>query len=151
MIYLVRHAQAATRAAWPGSDGARPLSPQGCRQAAGLVTLLGSRPITRILSSPRERCLATVAPLAEARRLQVELEPRLDEAAPPGEADLFLEAPVEGTVLCTHRPVIAALLGSLAASGLALPGASEVAPGSVWELTIADGRLVSGRYLPPAG
>ena len=150
MIFLIRHAHAGVRAAWPGRDGDRPLSARGHHEADQIAALLAGRPITRILSSPRRRCVETVAPLAAARGLAVESEPRLDEEAVPGDARAFLEVPTPGTVLCTHGPVIADLLAALAEAGVSLHGARTAGRGSVWELAIEDGRIVSGRYLPPA-
>ena len=151
MIFLIRHAHAGARAAWPGTDGDRPLSAQGEREAGRIATLLDGRSITRILSSPRQRCLATVAPLADARGLAVECDRRLDEEAVPGDARAFLWAPVPGTVLCTHGPVIADLLAALAVAGVPLSGGRATGRGSVWELATAGGRIVSGRYLAPPG
>lgn len=151
MILLIRHAHAGARAVWPGADGDRPLSAQGEQEARRIATLLAGRPITRILSSPRQRCLETVAPLAEACGLAVESDRRLDEEAVTGDARSLLEAPVPGTVLCTHGPVIADLLAALAETGVPLSGGRAAGRGSVWELAIAGGRIVSGRYLPPPG
>jgi 8-oxo-(d)GTP phosphatase len=152
VIFLVRHAHAGTRPAWAGADADRPLSPQGYREAEALVALLADRAVTRVLSSPRERCLATVAPLAAARGLPVECDPRLDEAAVPGEARALLEAATPGTVLCTHRPVITDLLEGVVARGAHLGHTSAAAAhGSVWELAVAGGRILSGSYLPPVG
>lgn len=151
MILLIRHGHAGARAVWPGADGDRPLSAQGEQEAGRIATLLAGRPITRILSSPRQRCLETVAPLAEACGLAVESDRRLDEEAVTGDARALLEAPVPGTVLCTHGPVIADLLAALAETGVPLSGGRAAGRGSVWELAIAGGRIVSGRYLPPPG
>ncbi len=149
MIFVIRHAQAGARRAWPGLDGDRPLSARGQHEAHRIAGLLAGRSLTRILSSPRQRCLETVAPLAADRRLAVEADWRLDEEAAPGDARAFLEAPVPGTVLCTHGPVVADLLVALAEAGVPLSGARTAGRGSVWELAIEDGRIVSGRYLPP--
>jgi len=151
VILLIRHGHAGARAVWPGADGDRPLSAQGEQEAGRIATLLAGRPITRILSSPRQRCLETVAPLAEACGLAVEGDRRLDEEAVTGDARALLEAPVPGTVLCTHGPVIADLLAALAEAGVPLSGGRAAGRGSLWELTIAGGRIVSGRYLPPPG
>jgi phosphohistidine phosphatase SixA len=150
MIFLIRHARAGVRAAWPGHDGDRPLSARGHQEADQIAALLAGRPITRILSSPRRRCVDTVSPLAAARGLAVESEARLDEEAVPGDARAFLDAPAPGTVLCTHGPVIADLLTALGEAGVTLHGGRTAGRGSVWELAIEHGRIVSGRYLPPA-
>jgi phosphohistidine phosphatase SixA len=150
VIFLIRHAHAGVRAAWPSLDGNRPLSARGHHEADQIAALLSGRPITRILSSPRRRCLETLAPLAAARGLGIESEARLDEEAVPGDARAFLEAPAPGTVLCTHGPVIADLLAALAEAGITLRGSRSAGRGSVWELAVEHGRVVSGHYVPPA-
>jgi phosphohistidine phosphatase SixA len=149
VIFLIRHAHAGVRAAWPALDGDRPLSARGHHEADRIAALLSGQPIARILSSPRRRCVETVAPLAAARGLAIESEPRLDEEAAAGDARTFLEAPAPGTVLCTHGPVIADLLAALAEAGVTLHGARIAGRGSVWELAIEHGRIVSGHYLAP--
>jgi broad specificity phosphatase PhoE len=72
MVYLVRHAHAGSKAAWEGPDLARPLSPTGRSQAAGLVAQLRGYPVRRILSSLADRCRQTVEPLSRQRGLAVE-------------------------------------------------------------------------------
>jgi len=151
VIYLIRHAHAGARAAWPGPDADRPLSARGHREAGGIAALLAGRPVTRIVCSPRRRCLETVAPLAAARGLAVEAEPALDEDAVPGDARLWIEPPRPGLVLCSHANVIGDLLAGLVEAGVALPGGRTAGRGSIWELSVEGGRIVSGRYLPPPG
>ena len=68
MLYLVRHAHAGNKAKWNGSDVARPLSAQGHKEALGLIEQLRAHPMGRVLSSPAERCLQTVQPLAGRHR-----------------------------------------------------------------------------------
>src|SRR5437868_1792545 len=63
-VFLVRHADAKSRANWPGDDVDRPLTRKGEAQAWGLVDLLHHSRIKRILSSPAVRCIETVKPLA---------------------------------------------------------------------------------------
>jgi 8-oxo-dGTP diphosphatase len=149
VIYLVRHAAAMAAAAWPGTDSDRPLSPPGHRAAEGIASHLSARPITRILSSPRRRCLDTAAPLAAARGTAVEIEPTLDEDAVTGDARTWLEAPAPGLALFTHAPVIADFLTGLSEAGAVLQGTRTVARASIWELSVEGGRITSGRYLPP--
>jgi phosphohistidine phosphatase SixA len=149
VIYLVRHGHAGLRADWPEADSARPLSPRGRREAEAIAALLAPRGITRVLSSPHWRCRQTVAPLAAACLLEVEFEPLLAERAPLGAARPLLASAADGTVLCTHGNVISDLIAGLAADGAALQGPRNAEKGSIWELTAADGRVRSGRYLPP--
>jgi 8-oxo-dGTP diphosphatase len=78
-LLVIRHARAGDRAEWQGDDRKRPLDKRGRRQAQALVDELAEFPLTRILSSPYDRCVQTVEPLAAARGLQIELRDELGE------------------------------------------------------------------------
>jgi 8-oxo-dGTP diphosphatase len=78
-LLLIRHARAGERAEWVGDDRRRPLDEKGRRQAEQLVELLAPYEIERILSSPYDRCVQTVEPLARARDLEIELREELGE------------------------------------------------------------------------
>jgi 8-oxo-dGTP diphosphatase len=79
MILLIRHAWAGERADWQGDDRRRPLDERGRRQARELVELLACYELGRILSSPYDRCVWTVEPLARARGLSIEVREELSE------------------------------------------------------------------------
>jgi phosphohistidine phosphatase SixA len=78
-LLVIRHARAGDRSEWEGDDRKRPLDKRGRRQAAELVEGLAEFPIERILSSPYDRCVQTVEPLAAQRNLQIELRDELAE------------------------------------------------------------------------
>jgi phosphohistidine phosphatase SixA len=78
-LLLVRHARAGDREEWIGDDRRRPLDDRGRAQAAALPELLAAYPIERILSSPADRCVQTVGPLASARGLEIEVWEELSE------------------------------------------------------------------------
>ncbi|HEX6677403.1 MAG TPA: phosphoglycerate mutase family protein [Actinomycetes bacterium] len=150
MVYLVRHAHAGDKRRWPGRDEVRPLSDVGIRQAYGLLDRLAGYPVTRILSSPTERCRQTVAPLAVERGLEVEYAEVLGLDADDGELLRLVRDPrFEAAVLCTHGEVIERLFGQLLAGGLRPDGAPRWAKGSVWVLDGAAGVPREGRYLAP--
>src|SRR5438034_11278601 len=79
-LVVIRHARAGDSSEWPGDDRKRPLDDRGVRQAAALVDELADFPLARILSSPYDRCVQTVEPLAVQRGLEVELRAELGEA-----------------------------------------------------------------------
>jgi len=83
-VLLIRHALAGKRTEWRGDDRRRPLDERGRRQALRLVDLLAGYPIERILSSPYDRCVQTVEPLARARGLAIDVR---DEFAEERQAD----------------------------------------------------------------
>jgi 8-oxo-dGTP diphosphatase len=153
-VYLVRHADAKSRANWSGPDELRPLSRKGESQAAGLADKLRNAPIKRILSSPAMRCIDTVEPLAAKHGVKVETTDALLEGADPSAAyDLLRRvAKEEGdTVLCTHGDLIPELLRAASKDGLALGDAPRWPKGSTWAIEGDGGRFTKARYLPPPG
>jgi broad specificity phosphatase PhoE len=152
MIYLVRHAHAGNKRNWDGPDARRPLSSQGRREAAGLLVRLRGEPIARIVSSPALRCQQTVWPLADERRVVVELDRRLDvEAeAEAARAAALPQDPVLGdAVLCTHGELIGQLLGRLRQAGTPIAADATWPKGSTWVLHPAADRITRATYLPP--
>ena len=63
-LVLVRHAHAVARGDWRGDDTARPLDALGRDRAVALSGVLTAYGVTRVVSSPSERCLDTVEPYA---------------------------------------------------------------------------------------
>ena len=103
MLLVVRHADAGDKGSWDGPDVGRPLSPEGRRQADGLVVRLEDYPVDRILCSPTVRCHQTVQPLASDRLLRVEGVAALGVDAAPAEVlALFWDRRLRNAVLCTH-------------------------------------------------
>jgi hypothetical protein len=78
-LLVIRHARAGKRSQWEGDDRRRPLDERGTNQARDLVDVLAPFEIGRILSSPYDRCVQTVEPLAAARGLTVEPRDELGE------------------------------------------------------------------------
>jgi phosphohistidine phosphatase SixA len=145
--YLVRHAKAGSRERWARPDRERPLTEPGRIQAAALARVLAST--TRsVVSSPYVRCVETVAPLAEVVGLRVDEDDRLAEGGDPSWAMGRL-ASAPGSVLCTHGDVMASIVTSLADARVPITGGMQWAKGATWAFTIAGGRIVGGRYLPP--
>ena len=157
-VYLVRHADAGTRHEWHQPDDLRPLTERGERQAAGVVELLGDRPITRILSSPAMRCRKTIEPLAAHLGVEVELHAALLEGAALQDALAVVRAaaatPAEGdaagdAVLCSHGDVIPDVLTYLMGKGMRTGPDRRCQKGSVWVLEVDGADVVRGEYVPP--
>jgi len=72
-IYLIRHCKAA------GQEPSAPLTPEGLRQAEQLSDFLAERPIDEILSSPYDRAMSTLRPLARRLDLKIHTDDRLAE------------------------------------------------------------------------
>jgi 8-oxo-(d)GTP phosphatase len=116
-LVVLRHGRAERRAAWDGPDEERPLADVGRVQAAALVPLLSAYGVTRVLTSPSERCRATVAPYAEDHVLRIEDVPGVKEEdfTPDSVSETIsvLLAQKENAVLCSHRPVLPDILAAL--------------------------------------
>jgi len=77
-LYLVRHAHAD----WQ-PDEARPLSESGRAAAQAIAGLLSPLPVAAIYSSPAQRSIETVEPLAQRLGLRVDVVPELRERQLP--------------------------------------------------------------------
>lgn len=75
LIYLVRHGEKAP-------DGKDPeLTPQGVQRAQNIAAMLSRTGVEHIFSTPTTRTRQTAQPLAQARRLQVQLyDPKTPQA-----------------------------------------------------------------------
>ncbi|MEO7125699.1 MAG: MSMEG_4193 family putative phosphomutase [Nakamurella sp.] len=80
-VILVRHGRSIANGqhVLAGRTPGVGLDPAGVAQAAMLVERLANCTISAIVSSPLERCRATVEPLAKARTLPVTIDDRLNE------------------------------------------------------------------------
>ena len=144
MVYLVRHAHAGKKAQWPGPDVARPLSAQGHMEALGLINQLGAYPLGRILSSPAERCLQTVQPLAARLGRPVEQEVLLGvDGTGTGVLELLAGRGLDQVVLCTHGEIIGEVFDELQRTGIELWARSSgrrAPPGFSSSIAGKDGR-----------
>ena len=150
MLYLVRHAHAGSKGKWAGPDLARPLSAQGRMEALGLIQQLGHLPLGRVLSSPAERCLQTVQPLAVRLGRLVEPSEALGvDGTGPGVLELLTSPALEGAVLCTHGEIIGKVFDELQRAGIELQDPPRWPKGSTWILQRDDGHGWRGTYLEP--
>jgi 8-oxo-dGTP diphosphatase len=149
-LALVRHADAGNRSTWNGDDERRPLSAKGRRQSDGLAVLLAPLKATRVLSSPFDRCVQTVEPLARELGLKVEPDADLAEGMEDEAIALVRSLMGERVVLCSHGDVVPAVLAELVVSdGLDLGGELEWPKGSTWLLNVDRNRFKRGHYLRP--
>ena len=142
-LILVRHAQATKRAEFTGSaDADRPLAMRGHVQAEEIADLLAAYGVSRLLSSPAQRCVETLQPYAHHWGITLTRESDLSEeghASHPYAAAMRLGellATPPSTAVCTHRPVLPALMDGL----VSLAGAQEWAE-------LLDPRLPPGAFV----
>jgi len=128
-LILLRHASAGRKSDWRKDDQSRPLDDRGSKDAAVLADLLrcfagtrtagatGVTPVTRVISSPAERCAASVRPYAVRAGVEIETEPAL-EVSKNGAADdpeaaktvARLAATDQPVIICAHRENLPLLL-----------------------------------------
>jgi 8-oxo-(d)GTP phosphatase len=131
-LLVVRHGHAHPKTSWGHPDAERPLAAPGRRQAAALPTLLTAWQPRRVVSSPWQRCLETVQPYLEASGARLRTKGRLTEDGhrrdPAKVARLVTGLLAKGrpALVCTHRPVLTTVLGTLA--GNAGVGVADALP-----------------------
>lgn len=129
-LVLVRHARAVKRSVWnrpkkrtaEQDEATRPLTgDHGRVRARALAPILAAYGVGRAISSPWRRCCDTMAPYCRAAGLDLEPEPAITEhahAAAPKTTRKVVERALrmrEGPVaLCTHRPVLPAVMDVVA-------------------------------------
>jgi 8-oxo-dGTP diphosphatase len=147
---LVRHAHAGNRDSWLGDDERRPLSDKGRREAEGLVTLLAPLKPIRILSSPFDRCMQTVEPLAARLGLKVEPADELAEEVTDDAIALVRSLAGQGIVACSHGDIVPAVLADLVVTdGLDLGDRLAWPKASTWLLGAEGSRFTRAQYLRP--
>ena len=137
-MLLLRHASAGTRLSSPGVDRFRRLDETGRVVARQLVWSLANLDITRIVSSPLVRCVESVVPLADSRRLVVETHWELEPDVELDDLLTLLGDLPDTTVVCTHREVFEMLLGWEAVCD----------KGAGWVLERNGAELVPTLYIP---
>jgi len=150
-VVILRHAKAVKRSRWDGSEADRPLEDVGRLEATAVADLLDAYGVTLVHSSDWVRCVQTLQPYADRHGYPVVPEPGLTEEG-------FEEDPTAGIgrwrgllaetaahrepmVLCSHRPVLPALIETML-DGTGLKGPKEpLSPGELVVGHLRDGRV----------
>lgn len=147
-LLLVRHADAGDRSRWDADQDLRPLSEQGRRQAESIVGALRAFSPVRILSSPAVRCVQTIAPLADALGIEIEIAGELREGRTTEALALLDGAPM---ALSSHGDVLPKLLSALAGHLDSVQTGDGFEKSAAWVLDMnPSGKVVSARYIRPA-
>jgi 8-oxo-dGTP pyrophosphatase MutT (NUDIX family)/phosphohistidine phosphatase SixA len=166
-LIVMRHASAGRKSRWHKSDDSRPLDARGKQQAKMLGRLLACFGPARGLSSPAERCVATLRPFAEGTGAVIEAEPAFAIAEPGAKkasqeavqarADEAVKAIARAaaagpTVICAHRENIPMLLTAACRHfGAEVPSGPPLRKGEFWVLHHASDRLAgTERHRPEA-
>ena len=143
-VVIQRHGAAVSRAKWCRGEGARPLNSKGKKQAKALPPLLDAFDPGSVVSSPWERCLSTVEPLAKNEGLTVRTKGELTEAGHaehPSRTEAVIDrvlSEARPTVVCTHRPVLPTVIEAVRRVSR---------PGAALELPREDPYLAAGEAL----
>jgi 8-oxo-(d)GTP phosphatase len=156
-LVVLRHSRAVGRSSWNGPDQERPLDSRGATHAAALTPALAALGVTRVVSSDAVRCVDTVRPFAEERRLTVEFEPVLSEHGhleQPGQVGHLVRgllAAGEPTVVCTHRPVLPDVIAAAAEQTYADVPSDPLHAGDFLVLHHRGGVIVAAERFPYRG
>ena len=122
-LIILRHAKAMDRKDWSRKDAARPINSRGRRQSTMLMPMLAAYGVTKLVSSTSTRCVATLLPYANERRITVDTNSLLSEEEgeenPKGVGNLARKiraATLQSgapTAVCVHRPVLPHVLYAL--------------------------------------
>ena len=156
-MILVRHGSAGHKSQWQEDDDLRPLDSRGKQQADILARLLGCFGAARVLSSPAERCMASVRSFASRVGLHVEAEPAFALPAPNGKkaarqaaeklaqaarAASAAAADARPVVICAHRENLPHLLNAACDQlGAKPPSGQPLRKAEFWVLHRAAGQL----------
>jgi 8-oxo-(d)GTP phosphatase len=159
-LILLRHASAGRKSDWHKGDQSRPLDARGANDAEALANVLscfagaGTTRMTgaaRVISSPAERCVATVRPYTALAGLEIETEPAL-EVTKDGMGDdpeaakivAQLAAADQPVVICAHRENLPSLLDAACAElGADWPPVDPLRKGEFLVLHRADRKLAA--------
>ncbi len=142
-IVLLRHGSAGDPVQWTRPDEERPLDETGWRQAKSLARLLPLFGPGRLVSAEPVRCQQTLAPLADALGLQVEIDAHFTEIAHPGRAAETLRGLASrsaSVVVCSQGGLIPEIVSALNDGS---PARYRVAKGDGWVLSFAETELAA--------
>jgi 8-oxo-(d)GTP phosphatase len=147
-LIILRHTKALERGDWDEDDSLRPLEDFGQAQAHQLVNRFAPFAIDEIYTSDYLRCLQTVAPLADARRIVPVAIPNLNEAnfgLDPQRAITFanaLKQDQKNILICSHNPVIPTMLRGILNTKLKNRDLIKLEPGDAWVVHRVNGEIV---------
>jgi 8-oxo-dGTP diphosphatase len=143
-LVVVRHGKARARESWSGEDALRPLTLVGERRAEALVPILQAYGVRRVVTSPAERCAATVEPFARSIGAFLRLDDRLTEDTRRSDVRRCVDAVLDAkppAVICGHRPTLPWVFEAL---GVEAP---DLAPGEGVVLHHRRGKVLASEPL----
>lgn len=143
-LVVLRHGKAMPHEQWDGPDHTRPLLQRGLDQSLSVAGGIAAFGPETLVSSTAARCLATIAPTAEATGLEVKSSTGISQDAYAGDGSRVRKQVAKrlgrrvSTVLCSHGPVIPQIIGAAAelASAAVTPQLRRSAALSTGEYTV---------------
>lgn len=151
-VVLLRHCEAEQ---WrEGDDLLRPLTDVGSARAGRLVAVAAALRPDALMSSPALRCRDTLGPASVLLRRELVEEPLLGEAGRDRDkVGAMLEERAragESVLVCTHAPVVMALLERFATHRpQLLPRPARLDAGGAWNVEFTPTGVIGMSYLPP--
>ena len=140
-LVVLRHGQARSRKSWRKNDRRRPLVRTGTLQAERAVPVLAAYDVTMVATSSSTRCVQSVAPYVDLTGLKLRTYDGLSEedasARACGRSWTSSWTTREGSVLCTHRPVLPCVFEALGIAEVKLE------PGSMFVVHQRSGKVVA--------
>jgi len=152
-LIILRHAKALERGDWDGDDSLRTLSELGVEQAESLIEHLRAFSIDEIYTSNYTRCVQTITPLANERKLSFTQVPNLNEENfeyDPERSISFanaLKQDEKNILICSHNPVIPTMLRGILNTKLKNKELIKLEPGDAWVVHRVRGEIVGIDYL----
>ncbi|KAA8967742.1 bifunctional NUDIX hydrolase/histidine phosphatase family protein [Mycobacterium sp.] len=176
-VIVVRHGSAGSKSRFKGEDAMRPLDKKGRAQAEALVGPLLAFGASEVHAADRLRCHQTMEPLAQELGVAITNEPALTaeayaenpkrarhrvlqiaglrddpgrDAAPVSQGAGRQAFPARVPAICTQGEVIPDLIAWWCARDGVRPDNSRNRKGSMWVLSLSDGRLVAADHISSA-
>lgn len=152
-LILLRHAKALAREEWQGDDEDRPLDILGQDQARRMLSIYQVYDLVEIHTSDAVRCYDTVIQMARSLNIEPVISTHLSEytfkknkeKAKNYVKELAQRVSNEKipTLLCSHNPVLPAMLDKLISKSKVKDPDNRLKPGQAWVLHLGKKRLVS--------
>jgi 8-oxo-dGTP diphosphatase len=155
-VLIVRHGRAGSKDHYKGDDKQRPLDKLGRAQAESLVGTLLAFGARSLYAADRMRCVQTIEPLAEELGAGITVEPSLTEEAywqnrkRARQRVLEIATASPTPVICTQGKVIPDLIAWWCERDGVRPDKSRNRKGSVWVLSLYQGKLIAADHLDSA-
>jgi 8-oxo-dGTP diphosphatase len=152
-LIILRHTKALERGDWDDLDSKRTLDEKGILQSEKLLMHFAPFAIDEIYSSDYLRCVQTVTPLADARKLRITEIPNLNEETfdiDPERSISFANAVKQdekNILICSHNPVIPTMLRGILNTKLKNKDLIKLEPGDAWIVHRVRGEIVAVDFL----